>query len=238
MIYRRVSKEEQAREGISLDVQYKRLRQFAKDNDMIVVGDYEDAGKSAKDTNREGLQRLLRDAERKKFDVILTLKIDRISRSSRDFVHLLEHFEKNDINLISITEHFDPTTAMGKAMREMAIVFAELERGMISERIKTVVVRIMEEGRYSGGEITYGYKWVGKRKPLIIEPKEASIVKKIFKLARKRMSLCKIAEYLNNRGLLNRDGKHWTYQRLLHILRNPTYIGKKRIWGDVKSEKE
>ena len=118
---------------------------------------YEDPGYSGKDTNRPGLQSLLRDLERGKFDVVVVYKLDRITRSLADFFDLDRLFIDHGVSFISVKEQFDTSSPMGRAMRNIALTFAELEREMVAERVKDKMLATVRRGRWPGGTVPFGY---------------------------------------------------------------------------------
>lgn len=112
---------------------------------------YEDEGFSGGNTNRPKFQQLIKDAENKKFDVLICYRLDRISRNVADFSSTLELLEKNNISFISISEQFDTATPMGRAMVYIASVFAQLERETIAERVRDNMLQLAKTGRWFGG---------------------------------------------------------------------------------------
>jgi len=150
--YIRVSTEEQAREGISLDAQAERIRALAVAKDWELVEIIEDKGFSGKNLERPGIQELIGSCCGRKADVAVVYKVDRLTRKQKDLWHLLEDvFDKNGVGLVSVTEPFDTTTATGKAFLGMLGVFAQLERDMISERTTEAL-----------GEKRRQREWVGR----------------------------------------------------------------------------
>jgi site-specific DNA recombinase len=150
--YVRVSTDEQAREGISLDAQVERIRALAIAKDWELVEIIEDKGFSGKNLERPGMEKLIESCRRKKANVAVVYKVDRLTRKQKDLWHLLEDvFDKNSVGLVSVTEPFDTTAAMGKAFLGMLGVFAQLERDMISERTTEAL-----------GEKRRQREWVGR----------------------------------------------------------------------------
>ncbi|MBU2615498.1 MAG: recombinase family protein, partial [Nanoarchaeota archaeon] len=135
-IYVRVSTEEQAKEGLSVDAQIDKCNSFCQARDWNVYKVYRDAGFSAGSLNRPALELMMRDAQEKRFDIILVYKIDRFSRKLRDLIMVLEDLKEKKINFTSVTEQIDTTSAMGEAFFQIIGVFAQLERGMVKERVE------------------------------------------------------------------------------------------------------
>lgn len=134
-IYVRVSTQEQANEGYSIDSQIDRLNSYCKARDWAVHKIYKDAGFSGANIERPALNELMRDIKDKRVNLVLVFKLDRLSRSQKDTLYLIEDvFLKNDVDFVSISENFDTSTAFGRAMIGILSVFAQLEREQIRER--------------------------------------------------------------------------------------------------------
>lgn len=118
---------------------------------------YEDNGYSGATLNRPAFQRLLADARAGKFKVIAVYKIDRISRSLKDFVNLVSELEKFGVGIVSVTQHFDTSNSLGRFIMNILMSFAELERGMISDRVRDKVSALARKGRRTCGIPTLGY---------------------------------------------------------------------------------
>lgn len=228
-IYVRVSTSIQAEEGYSIDEQIDKLKAYCQIKDWTVYEIYKDGGFSGGNIERPALERLIKDANNKKFDTVLVYKLDRLSRSQKDTLYLIEDiFSKNDISFLSLQENFDTSTAFGKAMIGLLSVFAQLEREQIKERMQLGRVGRAKSGKpmmYSSP--SFGYNYSTNTQELTINQAEAIIVKRIFDEYISGMSLLRLMEFLNDNNLL-RNGKKWNYQGLIRILRNPVYIGKIR----------
>ena len=129
-IYTRVSTDNQAeKEFSSCEAQEQKIRSFiASQNDWQVFKIYNDAGFSGAILERPALQELLADLKKEKIDVVLVYKIDRITRSPKDFYQLIESFEQARIDFISITERFDTSTPAGRLLRNIMLTFSQFER--------------------------------------------------------------------------------------------------------------
>ena len=136
-IYVRVSTTNQAEEGYSIDEQKDKLKSYCQIKDWNVYKVYTDGGFSGSNTERPALEKLIKDAKNKKFDTVLVYKLDRLSRSQKDTLYLIEEvFIKNGIEFLSLQENFDTSTPFGKAMIGLLAVFAQLEREQIKERMQ------------------------------------------------------------------------------------------------------
>ena len=231
-IYIRVSTEEQANEGYSIDAQKEKLTALCKSQDWQVYEIYADEGFSAKDLNRPGIQRLLQDAERRKFDIIVFYKLDRLSRSLKDLTSLIDKFEKLSIKIKSLTEPFDTTSPPGKLMLNMLGSFAQFEREIIGERTKLGLERAFRQGKWVTSA-PFGYKV--KNGKLQVDEEEANTVRKIFELfLEKNYGIKTIVNFLNRNYKLNGRKKTWAMNSVWKILKNPVYCGYVRWKGEVK----
>ena len=140
-IYIRVSTEDQAKEGYSLEVQREYLESFAKREGYEVFKVYCDDGISAYSTRREALQELLKDAKRKKFELVFVYKIDRFSRNLKDLLNLVDELSACEVAFKSATEPFDTSTSAGKLMFQQLGSFAEFERNRLAERVMPGMIR-------------------------------------------------------------------------------------------------
>lgn len=230
-IYCRVSTYEQAQgEFSSLDGQESYLTEHCKNKGWTVYKIYRDT-KSGKSLDRVEIQKLLSDAEDRCFDVMVATKLDRVSRSVKDFLDLDSRLNALGIDIVITTQQIDTTTPMGKMQRVIMLVFAEFEREMISARTTEKLYAQAQKGYWSGGPTPLGYD--AKEKKLIVNDDEAKIVKRIFSLYADGTSSLKIANLLNNEGYKNKVRKSkgniisdkYTQDSILRILKNKLYIG-------------
>ena len=179
-IYTRVSTDMQAeKEFSSCESQEEKIRSFIKSqNNWQVFKVYSDAGYTGANTNRPALQELLSDLKKEKIDIVLVYKIDRLTRSPKDFYQLIEFFEQSKIDFISITERFDTSTPAGRLLRNIMLTFAQFERELTSERTKDKMLERAKKGMCNGGFTPYGY--TRQNKKLIPQTKETKIIKSIF----------------------------------------------------------
>jgi site-specific DNA recombinase len=134
--YARVSTDEQAAEGVSMDAQRTRIEAYCVAKAWELAGVEADAGISAKDMKRPGLQTVLEAVRSGSVDAIVVYKLDRLTRSVLDLNRIVELLDKHDVALVSMQESLDATTAMGRAMLNMVAVFSQLERETIGERTR------------------------------------------------------------------------------------------------------
>ncbi|MEK6823681.1 MAG: recombinase family protein [Nanoarchaeota archaeon] len=218
-IYSRVSTEEQAKEGLSVEAQIDKCKSFCDAREWEIFKIYKDAGFSAGSLNRPALELLLRDAQEKKFDIILVYKIDRFSRKLKDLITILEDLKTKNINFTSVTEQIDTTSAMGEAFFQIIGVFAQLERGMVKER-----VQLSFDRKINLGEVLYrapfGYTYQNKK--LVKHPENAEKVKEIFEMWNVKINYREICQKFNI-----------PQSTLYQIIRNPIYIGKIKYKGNL-----
>jgi site-specific DNA recombinase len=156
--YVRVSTEEQAREGISIEAQEERIKALATAKGWSLTSIIKDAGYSGKNLNRPGAKALLEICQKAEADVVIVYKVDRLTRKQRDLWCLLEEiFEANGVGFVSVTEAFDTTTAAGKAFLGTIGIFAQLERDLVSERTRMAIDHKKRKGEWVGRKPT-GFK--------------------------------------------------------------------------------
>ena len=187
-IYTRVSTDNQAeKEFSSCEAQEQKMKSFiASQNNWQVFKIYNDAGFSGATLQRPALQELLSDLKKEKIDVVLVYKIDRLTRSPKDFYQLIEFFEQAKIDFISITERFDTSTPAGRLLRNIMLTFSQFERELTSERTKDKMLERAIKGLCNGGFTPYGYS--RQEKKLVINKKEAEEIKSIFACSKNSMS--------------------------------------------------
>jgi len=232
--YLRVSTEEQATEGFSLAAQQERCRQFIKSQGWHYDGEYIDDGYSAKNLNRPAMQRLIKDVKAKAFDILVVYRLDRLVRSVPDLHYLIQLFDSNDVKFRSVTEVFDTTSAMGRFFITLVSAMAQWERENLAERVRMGMERRAAEGKRNGATVPYGYRLEGDR--LVIDPEEADLVRRIFRLYRQH-GMDAIANMLNAEGLKTRRGNNWDPNVIKYMLSNPIYVGRVE-WGRKSNKME
>lgn len=226
VIYARVSTEEQASEGFSIAAQLAELQKYADQHNIEIVDRYIDEGASGKDIKgRPQLIRLLKDATRQRFQIVMFYKLDRLARKLRDQLEISDSLLNFNVKLVSLKENFDTTTPSGMMTFQMFGMIAELERSNIIERGKLGQKQRAREGKYNGG-IVLGYNNINKE--LVVNESEAIIVKKIFDYADEGKGLKSITRRLNEAGFRSKKGKPFSTNAIKTILNNPIYIGKIR----------
>ena len=236
-LYTRVSTEDQAREGFSLEVQRTYLLQYAKNFGWDVFCSmsgrdvYMDDGYSGGNMDRPALQRLLFDARNKQFDLILVYKQDRLSRRLKDLLGLLEEIDSLGIGYKSATEPFDTTSSAGKMAIQMLGSCAEFERNRLVERVFPGMVVGVKRGHWQGARYApYGYRYNKEIKKLEVHPEEAKIVKEIYAMYINGTSTSRIAGHYYNLGIPSRQGGRFYNKFISNILQSKVYLGM-LVWN-------
>lgn len=225
-LYTRVSTTEQAEEGYSIKEQEARLRSYCSAKGWTIAGIYSDPGFSGSNTDRPALKDLVEDARNKKIDAVLVYKLDRLSRSQKDTLELIEDvFLKNGVNFISISENFDTSTPFGMAIIGILAVFAQLERQQIKERTSIGQKARAKEGLWKGGRTPPGYDYIPKEDRLVVSPFEAEQVREAFRLYNAGTPIRAIEKTFDEKGYAVR-GFPWSQKTIRRALGNPIYLGK------------
>lgn len=243
-IYIRVSTAMQV-DGYSLEAQKDRLTKFAEFQDMEVVREYCDAGKSGKSiTGRSEFTQMLQDVADDKDGVeyILVFKLSRFGRNAADVLNSLQYIQDFGVNLICVEDGIDSSKDSGKLTITVLSAVAEIER-------ENILVQTMEgrkqkarEGKWNGGQAPFGYTLDSKKGMLIVNPEEAEIVKIIFnKFVNEGLGADSISNYLNQHGYVktkyrSHELNYFTRSLVRKILDNPVYIGK-IAYGKSSTEK-
>jgi site-specific DNA recombinase len=229
-LYVRVSTDIQV-DGYSIDEQIERLRKYCEAHGWTIYAEYVDPGFTGSNIDRPGLLKMLKDVREKKLDLVLVYKLDRLSRSQKDTLYLIEEeFLPNNVDFISMSENFDTSTPFGKAMIGILSVFAQLEREQIKERLAMGHLGRAKAGYWRGGSnAPVGYDFIDGK--LIINEYEALQVRKIFELFLKGESLNGIANFMSQ-NYTNRYSSYNTGAGQIGVMiRNTLYIGKIKFKG-------
>lgn len=236
-IYTRVSTEEQAMEGYSLDAQEEKLLMYCTDivEDLSVYKIYRDDGYSGRNIRRPGYQHMMSEID--EWDLILVLKMDRIHRNTRNFMLMMDELARKHKEFRSATEDLDTTTAMGRFVVSMIQNIAQLESEQIGERTKIgmkekaqTLSNTVHENRTMGFNPPFGYSLDNGL--LRSVPEELDIIKRIYREFADGASLYQISESLNRDGYRTRRGGRWNKDNLSTIIHNPVYAGFLR-WDGV-----
>ncbi|WP_376094333.1 recombinase family protein [Roseomonas sp. CCTCC AB2023176] len=235
-VYTRKSTEEGLeREFNTLDAQRDACEAYVasqRQEGWVLLRDrYDDGGFSGGTLERPALQRLLRDVEAGRVDVIVVYKIDRLSRSLMDFARLVETFEAHGVTFVSVTQSFSTTTSMGRLTLNVLLSFAQFEREVIGERIRDKFAASRARGMWMGGKVPLGYE-VRDRK-LVPHPDEAARVRRVFALFAETASGVDTARRLQAQGTTARSGRPLDKGDVYKLLNNRTYRGEVVHKGQV-----
>lgn len=219
--YIRVSTEEQASEGNSLTEQHERLEAYCKAMGWSEPTFYEDDGYSGKDLRRPQLTQLLEDI--KEYDILLTTKLDRLSRNLFDILNVIKHLEEHDCNYASATEGFDTSTPAGRLVLHMLGMVAEFERERISERVRDNMMSIARNTDRVISRPCYGYDI--KNGVMEVNVEESLIIKKMAQWTLDGLGSRAIAQRLNEMGVTTKSGGEWHSKIVRELLRRETLVG-------------
>jgi len=210
-IYTRVSTEDQAKSGFSLESQLGRLRDYCSSRDWPVAGTYVEDGESGRTTKRPAYQQMMDDIE--KWDVIVVIKMDRIHRSSRNFAQMIDDLHKINKEFVSTTESLDTSNAMGRFVADIIARIAQLESEQTGERTSLGMRQMATDLRiHNGGRPPYGYRL--KERQLIPVKSELALVKRCFELYDNGAGMHEVARILS-----------WHYSKVQYVLKDAIYAG-------------
>lgn len=231
ILYLRVSTNAQE-EGYSIDIQKEKLLAYCKAHDWIVVAIVTDPGFSGSNLERPGIQRVIREVEQGNVDMVLVYKLDRLSRSQKDTLWLIEDcFLPHGVDFASMQEKFDTSTPFGRAMVGILSVFAQLERENIKERTFGGRLERAKEGLWHGGGFDpIGYDYIDGE--LVVNQQEAAQVRRVFDLYASGMSVTEIRDYMVARGFQTKHGD-WSHTNTVRsVLDNELYSGVVHFDGE------
>jgi site-specific DNA recombinase len=220
-IYARVSTEQQI-ENYSIPLQKERMLAYCKSRGWDDVIEYIDPGYSGSNIDRPAMNQLLKSLDN--IDVVVVYKLDRLSRSQKDTLYLIEDcFLKNDVEFVSLSETIDTSTPFGRAMIGILSVFAQLERETITERLRSGRLKMTKElGYWSGGVDQNPTGYIReKRGKLVVNEEEAELVKRVYQEYITLQSITKIQKKFKKEGL-----PVWKFNRYYRVLQNRLYIGE------------
>lgn len=214
--YVRVSTEEQARDGVSLDAQEAKIRAYAALYDLDLVAVVRDEGASAKTLDRPGLQAALAALRDGRAEAIVVAKLDRLTRSVRDLGALVDGYFARKFALMSVAENVDTRTAAGRLVLNVLGSVAQWEREAIGERTADALRYKRAKGERTGGDVPFGYTSPdGVR--LVPEPREQMVIGEARTLRAAGWSLRATARELERRGFLPRSGKTWDAKQVARM---------------------
>lgn len=192
---------------------------------------YTDKGYSGKNTDRPAFQEMMADITAGKIRRVIVYRLDRISRSVLDFASVIDMFQKHGVDFVSTMEKFDTGTPIGKAMLMIVMIFAQLERETIQQRVIDAYSSRSKRGFYMGGKVPYGFRL----KETVIDgirtkmyepvPKETAIIEQIFSMyAQSQTSFGDIVRWLDERQVKKRNGEPFSRSRIRDLVVNPVYV--------------
>lgn len=228
-LYARVSTEQQV-DNFSIPLQKERMKAFCLSKGWDDIQEYVDGGYSGSNLNRPALQQLEKDIKSKKVNVVIVYKLDRLSRSQRDTLYLIEEmFLPNNVEFISISETIDTSSPFGRAMIGVMSVFAQLERETITERLRGGRLKMVKDkGLWAGGADAspYGYTRL-ERGELVVNEFEKKHIIRIFEEYAVLKSYIKVQRKLQKEGF-----PELRPQRITALLKNRLYIGEVSFAGE------
>jgi site-specific DNA recombinase len=219
--YVRVSQERAAQNGFGLDAQESDIKRLAEYRGYQLLTVYRENGVSGYKRERPALDRLLADAQARKFDLVIFPSIDRVARSVRDVIDIEAALREADVGVVFVREGIDTSTPTGECFRNIMASIAQLEGRLTYERLSKGKQAKKARGGYIGGWVPYGYRV--ENGAVIPVPEEAAVVERIFLLKADGKSIREIVELLNADGAKTRNGKPWTAST---------------VWGILKSREE
>lgn len=196
----------------------------------VIDEQYDDGGFTGANIDRPAFTRLMEDAEAGKFDILVVYKVDRLSRSLLDFVQVMGRLNAAGVSFVSITQNFTTADAMGRLTMNMLMSFAEFEREMIAERTRDKIAMARRKGKWTGGQVPFGY--VTKDKRLVPHDLESLIVRDAYELLLQHRQAAVVARLLNEQQKLPRGARlkagrllAWTTTGIASVLKNPLYAG-------------
>lgn len=189
---------------------------------------FEDAGKSGKNTDRPGYQRMMKKIRAGQVSHVVVYKIDRISRNLVDFSLMYDEFKKYYATFISLNEQFDTSSAIGEAVLKIILVFAELERKLTSERVTDVMIGRAIEKKWNGARMPYGWRWNPETEFPEHDPEEAPNAKRLYEKYDECHSTSQLRDFCYDNNISTKRGGRWNTSSLAVWLRNPMNKGDYR----------
>ena len=192
---------------------------------------YDDGGISGGTLQRPAMQRLLADVKSGRVDLVVVYKVDRLTRSLSDFAKIVEVFDAHGASFVSVTQHFNTTTSIGRLTLNMLLSFAQFEREVTGERIRDKIAASKQKGMWLGGSVALGYK-IQDRK-LIIDPGQADVVRRIYQAYLDLGTVRLLQKHLAEEGITGNSGRVIGRGQLFYMLQNRIYRGEIAHRGSV-----
>src|SRR5580700_661205 len=195
----------------SLDAQREACEAYIKSQQhegwQAIASHYDDGNYSGGNMERPALRQIMADIEAGKVGVVVVYKVDRLTRSLADFAKIIEHFDKYKVSFVSVTQHFNTTTSMGRLTLNVLLSFAQFEREVTGERIRDKITASKKKGMWMGGNVPLGYKVVDRK--LLIQESEVVTVRRVFHEFLRLGSVRLLAEWLRANNIRTRRGNYF-----------------------------
>lgn len=221
--YARVSTVEQVNEGISLSAQQSRLRAHCEASGWKLLDVVIDAGASAKNLHREGVQQILAQVRRRACDVVVVYKLDRMFRNATDALNTTKELERYGVGFVSLTENLDTSNAMGRFWFTLLAAMSEWERGMIADRTRDALASRRAQG-LRVGNVPFGYD-ESPDGTLDDNDPELTTVKQMMEMRDAGLGYLRIANELNKAGIPSKQGGRWHAKTVRGVLLRSANIG-------------
>jgi len=236
--YARVSTEDQAKEGFSLDAQRTRVRAYCVAKGYRLLREFIDDGFSGRSTNRPGFQSLISairdglpvDNQRVRIAAVVVARFDRLNRNLFDFLATQREMQRHKVYFASVDETIDTNGPFGRFFVQIIGAFAELESGIIAERVRHGMHQKALTGGFNGMSAPFGYDV--RDGGLVVNDREAATVRRIASWRGRGKSLAWIANRLEREGVPTKRGGHWSTKQVFRIVHSPILRGDLR-WSDV-----
>lgn len=215
--YVRVSTDQQANEGVSLEAQRAKVRAYCDLYGFELVAIEADEGASASTLQRDGLQRALASLEAGEADALVVVKLDRLTRSVRDLDALLTGYFADRFALVSVAEQVDTTTATGRMILNVLMSVSQWEREVIGERTSAALQHKKAQGEYTGGKVPYGYKLDDDGSTLLEDEAEQEVIAAVLEARGAGLSLRRTAQLINDEGFSTRTGGKFNHTAVSRI---------------------
>lgn len=236
--YLRVSTESQVGpDKYGLDAQRSDIETYAKANGFEIGLWFTDAGISGATLDRPGLTDLLSSASLHSFTVVITAKMDRVARDLMAQLWIEKELLKAGVEIISVAEPFRGQDATNRLFRQIIGAFAEFEKSRIADRLSGGRKQKALQGGYAGGRSAFGYASTRGGKVLTVEPKQAMVVRQVFALKAKGLSLRSVAQELNSRGFLTHENKTWHSVQVKRVLDRSALYSGQYSYGGITAER-
>ena len=222
VIYARYSSDNQREE--SIEGQIRECTAYAEKNGITVVKHYIDRALSAKTDNRPDFQQMIKDSEKRLFDIVLVWKLDRFARNRYDSAHYEYQLERNHVKLVSATEPISDSPA-GIMVKSMLTGMAEYYSAELSEKVVRGMTENVLKGKYNGGTIPIGFK-VDEEKFFQIDSLKAPFVVEAFQRYNDGATMKELMNWLNDSGVTTNRNQKFTYNSVQTLLTNKRYIGE------------